>query len=46
MYVDFATQADAVGDKKVAAMFRQIAADEGEHYASYKAALEKLRAGR
>lgn len=46
MYVDFANQADAVGDKKVAALFRQIAADEGDHYASYKAAVEKLRAGK
>ena len=44
MYVDFAEQADAAGDKKVAAMFRQIAADEGDHYTSYKAAVEKLRA--
>ena len=39
-------QADAVGDKKTAALFRQIAADEGDHYASYKAAVEKLRAGK
>jgi rubrerythrin len=45
MYLDFANQAEAVGDKKVAAMFRQIAADEGDHYAAYKAAVEKLRAG-
>lgn len=45
MYVDFANQAEAAGDKKVAAMFRQIAADEGDHYAAYKAAVEKLRAG-
>lgn len=43
MYVDFADQAEAVGDTKVAALFRQIAADEGDHYASYKAAVEKLR---
>ena len=46
MYVDFANQADAAGDKRVAAMFRQIAADEGDHYNSYKTALEKLRAGK
>jgi rubrerythrin len=46
MYVQFATEADAAGDKKVAAMFRQIAADEGDHYNSYKNALEKLRAGK
>ncbi|WP_028215273.1 rubrerythrin family protein [Paraburkholderia mimosarum] len=43
MYVQYAQQADAVGDKKVAAMFRQIAADEGDHYAAYKSAAEKLR---
>ncbi|MFG1343515.1 rubrerythrin family protein [Xanthobacter autotrophicus DSM 431] len=46
MYVEFASQADAVGDKKVADLFRQIAADEGDHYAAYKAAVEKLRAGK
>lgn len=46
MYVDFAKQAEAVGDNKVAALFRQIAADENDHYASYKAAADKLRAGR
>ncbi|MFG1299796.1 rubrerythrin family protein [Xanthobacter sp. V3C-3] len=44
MYVEFAAQADAVGDKKMAELFRQIAADEGDHYAAYKAAVEKLRA--
>ena len=46
MYVDFAKQADAAGDKKVAALFRQIAADEGDHYTAYKNAVEKLRAGK
>jgi len=46
MYVEFANQADAVGDKKAAELFRQIAADEGDHYAAYKAAVEKLRAGK
>jgi len=46
MYVNFAKQANAVGDKKVAELFRQIAADEGDHYAAYKAAAEKLRAGK
>ncbi|MDD2878053.1 MAG: ferritin family protein [Acidiphilium sp.] len=46
MYPGFAKQADAVGDKKVAAMFRQIAADEADHYASYKAALDTLRAAK
>ena len=43
MYVRYAQQADAVGDTKVAAMFRQIAADEGDHYAAYRTAAEKLR---
>ncbi len=43
MYVQYAQQADAVGDKKVAGMFRQIAADEGDHYAAYRTAAEKLR---
>lgn len=42
MYIDFAKQAEADGDMKVAAMFRQIAADEGTHYDAYKAALAKL----
>ncbi|MDD3444863.1 MAG: rubrerythrin family protein [Zavarzinia sp.] len=46
MYVEFAEQAEKAGDTKVAAMFRQIAADEGDHYESYKAAAEKLRAGK
>lgn len=42
MYVNFAKQAEADGDLKVAAMFRQIAVDEGTHFDAYKAALEKL----
>ncbi|WP_033965228.1 MULTISPECIES: rubrerythrin family protein [unclassified Sphingomonas] len=42
MYIDFARQAEADGDVKVAAMFRQIAVDEGTHYEAYKAALAKL----
>lgn len=42
MYVNFATQAEADGDVKVAAMFRQIAVDEGTHFEAYKAALAKL----
>jgi rubrerythrin len=42
MYVDFAKAAEADGDLKVAAMFRQIAVDEGTHYEAYKAALAKL----
>lgn len=44
MYVEFAKQAEAAGDTKVAALFRQIAADEGDHYETYKAELAKLRA--
>ena len=43
MYIDFARQAEADGDTKVAAMFRQIAVDEGTHYEAYKAALVTLR---
>ena len=42
MYLDFALQADRDGDHDAAAMFRQIAADEGDHYAQYKTALDKL----
>lgn len=42
MYINFANQAEAAGDTKVAAMFRQIAVDEGTHYEAYKAALAKL----
>ena len=42
MYINFANQAEADGDIKVAAMFRQIAVDEGTHYEAYKAALAKL----
>ncbi|MBB3862103.1 rubrerythrin [Novosphingobium hassiacum] len=42
MYINFASQAEADGDTRVAAMFRQIAIDEGTHYDSYKAALAKL----
>lgn len=44
MYVKFAKQAESAGDLKVAALFREIAADEGDHYEAYKAELEKLRA--
>ena len=43
MYVEFADQAEADGDLKVAAMFRQIAVDEGVHYEAYKAALAKIK---
>jgi rubrerythrin len=46
MYIDFADQADKAGDRKVAAMFRQIAADEGDHYQQFKEALaEATRQG-
>lgn len=44
MYIEFAKQAEADGDLKIAAMFRQIAVDEGVHYDAYKAALAKLSA--
>jgi rubrerythrin len=43
MYVRFAAEAEKAGDRKVAAMFRQIAEDESDHYAKYKAALEQLK---
>jgi rubrerythrin len=43
MYVEFADQAEAAGDVKVAMMFRQIAVDEGVHYDAYKAALAKIK---
>ncbi len=42
MYIGFADQAQASGDVKVAAMFRQIAEDEGTHLAAYRAALAKI----
>lgn len=44
MYITFAEQAEKAGDLKTAAMFRQIAADEGDHYARYKAAHDQLAA--
>lgn len=43
MYIEFADQAEADGDMKVAAMFRQIAVDEGVHYEAYKTALAKIK---
>ncbi len=43
MYIEFADQAEAAGDLKVAAMFRQIAVDEGGHDEQYKAALAKIK---
>jgi rubrerythrin len=42
MYIGFADQAQKAGDLKTAALFRQIAADEGDHYARYKAAHDQL----
>lgn len=42
MYIDFANQAEADGDLKVAAMFRQIAADESTHAAGYKSSLASI----
>jgi rubrerythrin len=36
MYLDFARQAEDEGDKKSAEMFRQIAADEQEHFERFK----------
>ena len=44
MYINFAKQAEADGDAKVAAIFRQIATDEGTHYEAYKAAVATLGA--
>jgi rubrerythrin len=43
MYVGFADAAQKAGDKKVAAMFRQIAADEGDHFQKFKEALVNLK---
>ena len=46
MYVGFADQAQAAGDTRAAAMFRQISSDEGDHYERYRAAAERLRQAR
>lgn len=43
MYIGFAEQAEKAGDTKVAAMFRQIAVDEGDHYQQYKSALSAVQ---
>jgi rubrerythrin len=43
MYISFADEADKAGDKKVAKLFRQIAADEGDHYEQFKVAFVKLQ---
>ena len=42
MYIGFADEADKAGDKKTAKLFRQIAADEGDHYQQFKEAFLKL----
>lgn len=42
MYVNVAKEAAAAGDTRIAAMFRQIAVDEGTHYGAYKAALARV----
>jgi rubrerythrin len=44
MYTDFAKQAREDGDLAAASLFEQIAADEGDHYETYKAMLAKLQA--
>lgn len=44
MYASFATQADSVGDARVASLFRQIAEDEGDHHQQYQDAAAALRA--
>lgn len=46
MYKEFAAQARADGDVAAAKLFEQIAADEGDHYAAYEAALKQLQAKR
>lgn len=42
MYIEFADQAERAGDKKVAALFREIAADEGDHYQKFQEAFVKV----
>lgn len=44
MYKDFAKQAREDGDLAAASLFEQIAADEGDHYETYKAMLAKSKA--
>ena len=43
MYIGFADEADNAGDKKTAQLFRQIAADEGDHFQQFKEAFLKLK---
>jgi rubrerythrin len=45
MYQDFARQAREDGDLAAASLFEQIAADEGDHYETYKKMLAKLKVG-
>jgi rubrerythrin len=45
MYAQFADDAEKVGDRKAASLFRQIAADEGDHYKQYKDALAERKPG-
>lgn len=42
MYTEFAKQARDDGDLSAASLFEQIAADEGDHYETYKGMLAKL----
>ena len=42
MYVSFADQAERAGDLKAAELFRQIAADEGDHYQQYQDAAKEV----
>ena len=44
MNVKYSEEADKAGDKKIAAMFREIAGDEKEHYGILKKALDGLKA--
>lgn len=44
MYLDYARQAEQEGDTQSAELFRQIAADEQDHYARFKQQEAKLRA--
>lgn len=45
MYTAFADAAEKAGDAKVAALFRQIAEDEGDHYHQYEDAAAALKSG-
>jgi rubrerythrin len=46
MYKQFAAEARKDGDLSAAKLFEQIAADEGDHYAAYEAALKQLQGKR